>query len=375
MPGRKQTEQPEQKHVLSRRMMMAGLFSGLYSVASVSTARAGSAIPAPLIVAGVAESQCGQWASLLAPILANELQYSSAFPLTTTTGWDGVTGANLFDTQQEQATPPAGLMVPGTAILAALAGDSRVHYDYQRWVPTFLSHQPTVVVGKAALHRSVASILKGQPLRVGVSRYTGPELPTLLALDLLGMRPLPLTGFGTAEAALQALRAGTVDVIQLPFDVDFSGRMAALQEDGFLPLFSNAPANSPFLRQGLPLDFNTVFTQERHRTPNALLYQAWSATATATAIKAGLMLPILSLPATVAQWRHASQIAAASHDLKAHARDENQIVLTGSACTSAYATMMPDLSVVLALRRWLAFNVPRWRDAPLAPAAAQQHAD
>ncbi|CEF39767.1 hypothetical protein ASN_336 [Acetobacter senegalensis] len=101
---------------------MAGLFSGLYSVASVSTARAGSAIPAPLIVAGVAESQCGQWASLLAPILADELQYSSAFPLTTTTGWDGVTGANLFDTQQEQATPPAGLMVPGTAILAALAG-------------------------------------------------------------------------------------------------------------------------------------------------------------------------------------------------------------------------------------------------------------
>ncbi|KXV45569.1 hypothetical protein AD944_14640 [Acetobacter tropicalis] len=359
-------------------MMMAGLLSGFYSFARLPTARAAAEPPTPLIVAGVADSQCGQWASLLAPILADELQYASPFPLTTTTGWDGVTGANLFETQQEQALPPAGVIAPGTAILAALAGDSRVHYDYQRWVPTFLSHQSTVVVGKAALHRSVASILKGQPLRVGVSRYTGPELPTLLALDLLGLRPLPLPGFGTAEAALQALRAGTVDVIQLPFDVDFSGRMAALQEEGFLPLFSNALPNSPFLRQGLPLDFTTVFAQERHRAPNALLYQAWAATATATAIKAGLMLPILSLPATVAQWRHACQKAAATHDLRVHAREENQIMLTGTVCASTYATMMPDLSVMLALRRWLAFNMPRWRDTaarPLSPAAAQQHAD
>lgn len=388
MPRRKQIDQtPRPPTLLSRRMALGCALSGLYSL---SAARAAPGLrydiaanlpgdgqsPAPLIVAGIADSQCGHWASVLAPLLADALQYAAPFTLTTTTGWDGVTGANLFDIQQEQAVPPSGIIAPGTVVLAALTGDSRVHYDYLRWVPTFISQQPTVAVGKAALHRSFAGFLKGQPLRVGVSRYGGAELPTVLALDLLSLRPLPITGFATPDAAIDALRAGTVDVIQLPFDADYNNRIAALQDDDFLPLFANAPPHSAFQNHGLPLDFATVYRQERHRVPAGLLYNAWAATAAAVSMKAGLMLPILSPPATVARWRHACQAAAAAQEARDHARDENQTMLTGAACISAYAEMSPDISVIMALRRWIALNVPRWRDAAArrsSPAAAQQN--
>ncbi|MDN6040823.1 MAG: hypothetical protein ABF839_03135 [Acetobacter orientalis] len=368
VPCRDQKTPSKQTAPLSRRGLIGGAAAGLCALSAFG--RSAQAVqsnaangPARLIVAGVPESLSGQWASLLAPNLAETL-HKPAFTLTTTTGWDGITGANLFETQQEQVEPPAALMVPGSAILAAMTGDSRVHYDYQRWVPTFLSHQPTVALGRASLHRSLASMINGRPLRVGVSSYNGAELPTVFALDLLALHPLPIPGLGQPNAAIDALRAGTVDVIQLPFDADYTERAATLQEEGFEPLFSNAFPKDPFLRRGLPPDFTTIYQQERRRMPNALNYTVWGAISAACNMKAGLMLPILSTPADISQWRHACQLAATQPDLRTHARDENEYMLTSTACTTAYAAMMPDVSSIMALRRWLALNIPKWRDRP-----------
>lgn len=365
VPCREQKTLKEPAGSLSRRHVLRGATAGLCTLSAFGrTALAAQThAPARLIVAGVADSLSGQWANLLAPPLADTL-HKPPFTLNTTTGWDGITGANLFETQQEQVEPPAALLVPGSAILAAMTGDTRVHYDYQRWVPTFISHQPTVALGRASLHRSLVSLINGRPLRVGVSSYTGAELPTVFALDLLALRPLPIPGLGMPNAAIDALRAGAVDIIQLPFDSDYTERAATLQEEGFEPLFSNAFPKDAFLRKGLPPDFTTIFQQERRRLPNALNYTAWSAVSAACNMKAGLMLPILSTPTDVAQWRRACQLATTQPDLRTHARDENESMLTGAACTATYATMMPDVSAVMTLRRWLSLNVPKWRDRP-----------
>lgn len=381
------TDQPDHSHSarpLSRRQLLGGFLGGaaLCLAASPSVRAAVALNPqplAPLIVAGTSESLCGQWAALLAPALAEELHYADPFPLRLTTGWDGVTGGNLFDIQQEQATPPTGLIVPGSGLLAALTGDSRVHYDAQRWLPIFMSRQPTVAVSKVSLHRTFASILHGRPLRVAVSTLSGPELPTLVALDLLGMHPLPVSGYGTPDAALAALKAGDVDVIQLPFDENYEERMASLQEEeqDSLPLFSNVLPTSAAPRLRLPPDFTTIFKQERKHLPSGLLYEVWKTTAASASLKAGLMLPILTPPDVVARFRHAAQAVASEQVLRAHAHEQNQTLTAGLPCAALYADMMPDLDRILALRRWLAVNIPHWRDAssskPLPPAAAQQN--
>ncbi|MCX2560001.1 hypothetical protein OQ252_01105 [Acetobacter farinalis] len=367
MPRTDQPDLPSSARPLSRRLLLGGLLgSAAACLAPSRPARAALPVddqpPAPLIVAGTSDSLCGQWAALLAPALADELRYTTPFPLRMTTGWDGVTGANLFDIQQEQATPPSGLVAPGTALLAALTGDPRVHYDAQRWLPVFMSRQPTVAVGKVSLHRTFASILQGRPLRVGVSTLSGPELPTLVALDLLGMRPLPCPGYGTPDAALTALKADEVDMIQLPFDDAYEERMAALQdeEQGSLALFSNILPTEVSPRLRLPPDFTTIFRQERKRVPSGLLYDVWKTTATAASLKAGLMLPVLTPPDVVARFRHAAQVAAGTQPLRAHAREQLQTLTSGMPCVAAYADMMPGLDRILALRRWLAVNTPRW---------------
>lgn len=382
MPRTDQPDRPSSARAISRRLLLGGLAGSAVSCfLPLRAARSASPVaaqPSSLIVGGTAESICGQWATLLAPVLADSLHYPSSFPLRMTTGWDGVTGGNLFDTQQEQATPPAGLIVPGSGLIAALRGDSRVHYDAQRWIPVFMSCQPTVAVGKVSLHRSFTSFLQGRPLRVAVSTLSGPELPTLVALDLLGMHPLPVAGYATPDAAIAALKAGNVDVIQLPFDEDYEERMASLQDEApdNQPLFSNSlPASTaPHLR--LPPDFTTIFRQERKRLPAGRLYDVWKTAASAASLKAGLMLPNLSQPDLVARFRHAAQVAAAEPGLRAHAREQNQTLIAGIPCATLYADMMPDLDRILALRRWLSVNSLRWRDPSAGralPAAAQQN--
>lgn len=385
MPRTGQPDHPFSSRPLSRRLLLTGLAGSAAScflpLRAVRAAQPVGKAPPPLIVGGTAESICGQWAALLAPILADDLHYPTPFPLRFTTGWDGVTGGNLFDIQQEQASAPAGLIIPGSGLIAALRADSRVHYDAQRWLPVFMSCQPTVAVGKVSLHRTFTSFLQGRPLRVAVSTLSGPELPTLVALDLLGMHPLPVSGYATPDAAIAALKAGSVDVIQLPFDEEYEERMSALQDEqpDNQPLFSNILPAATRQHLRLPPDFTTIFKQERRRLPPARLYDVWKTAASAASLKAGLMLPNLSQPDLVARFRHAAQTAAADPALRAHARAQNQVLTTGLPCAALYADMMPDLDRILALRRWLSVNSLRWRDMPaskpLSPPAAEQNAN
>ncbi|MFT9359150.1 hypothetical protein [Acetobacter okinawensis] len=363
---------------LSRRLFLGGAVGCL--AATTTAARAADDIlvgpvatstseqTTRLIVAGSAETPCGTWASHLAPQMAEELG-QPPFDLSFTTGWDGVTGANLFDAQEQLSSASSSLLVPGTALMASMTGDSRVHYAYQRWLPVLSVCQPSMVVGHVNLHRSLGVILGSKTTRVAVSTPTGPELPTLLAFDLLALRPLPVSGYATPDAAMAALTSGVVDAIQLPMDAALRERLAMLEAKGFTPLFLNtvtqqAPAPADML---LPPTFPTILLRERRTSAPAFLPLAWQAIATAASLKAALVLPLLTPPAKVARWRHAAETCAARLSLQQIALASEQTVLSGAKCIAFYNMATPDMNVGMALRRWLALNLPRWKSAASAP--------
>ena len=362
--------------VLSRRLFMGGLAGSALAVSSAHGQEVLADSPLPntlpgtaegrIIIAGTAETLCGRWASLMTPLMAQALHHNDSFQLQPTTGWDGVTGANLFETRQQSATSPLALIAPGSAMLAAMVGDSRVHYDYQRWLAILSVCQPTVTIGRVALHRSLGTMLGNHRTRVAVSSPTGLELPMLLAFELLGLRPQPITGQATPEAAMAALTAGTVDAIQLPLDPQFPERAAALAQQGFGPLFLNTThAGTQADMTGLPPDFMSILQQERPKAALTPLAQAWLAATAAANTKAVLLLPLLSQPATVARWRNAAEICAAMPQVRQAASADRQTLLTGADCMALYSQLMPDTTVIMALRRWLASNLPQWRDMAL----------
>lgn len=366
------TMQQKQKLRFSRRSLLKNASAGFCaaSVASLTPGLIKNAFaeetplsqPQHLIVSGVANGSCGQWAQILAPALADNL-HVPLFTLKNTLGWDGITAANLFETQQQQAQSPAGLIIPGTAILAELGGDSRVHYDYLRWIPTLITCQPTVAVGRISLHRSFSQMLNNHPLRIAVSDYTGRELPSLLALDLLKLHPLPLRGFGTTESAIDALLSNTVDVIQIPVDSSYTAQITSLKEKGFNPLFTNSLYENNLPGNVMPPLFGTLCAQERPRALSDPLYKVWYTSAAASTMKTGLMLPFLSLPAQVAKWRQACHEAALMPAIQSHAKSENETIKTGAECITAYVNMKTSTSTTMAFRRWLALNIPRWQNA------------
>lgn len=372
-----------QGHALSRRLFLGSVLG--YAAASTTAHAADDILVGPaatptsdqttrLIVAGSAETPCGTWASRLAPDMAEELG-QPPFDVSFTTGWDGVTGANLFDAQEQLSSASSSLLVPGTALMAAMTGDSRVHYAYQRWSPVLTICQPSMVVGHVSLHRSLGVILSSKTTRIAVSTPTGPELPTLLAFDLLALRPLPVSGYATPDAAMAALTSGLVDAIQLPMDAALKERLGTLATKGFIPLFLNATSQQAPVPadMALPPLFPSILLQERRTSAPAFLPLAWQAIATAASLKAALVLPLLTPPAKVARWRHAADACAAKLGLQEIALANSQTVLSGAKCMSYYSMATPDVNVSMALRRWLALNLPRWRSAlpavqPLPPA-------
>lgn len=367
---------------LSRRLFLGGAAGCLTSAATAHAAEdilvGPLATPTSdqttkLIVAGSAETPCGIWASRLAPDMAEELE-QTPFDLSFTTGWDGVTGANLFDAQEQLSSASSTLLVPGTALMASMTGDSRVHYAYQRWLPVLTICQPSVVVGHVSLHRSLGTILGNKTTRVAVSTPTGPELPTLLAFDLLALRPWPISGYATPDSAIAALTGGLVDAIQLPVDAALKDRLTLLDSKGFTPLFLNSATTQPVTQPEitLPPTFPTILLRERRTSTPAFLPLAWQAIASAASLKAALVLPLLTPPAKVARWRHAADTCASKLDLQQIALANGQTLVSGAKCIAYYGMTMPDVNVNLALRRWLALNLPRWKSAPPLPLTPAQ---
>lgn len=320
---------------------------------------ASAAIPAPtigtpdLIVAGSPGTGPARWAPVLAPSLETTLPTDGPLNLRNVVGQDGVTGANLFDAQ---ASGENALLVPGTAILAALSGDSRVHFDYQRWLPVALVTGSPLVVGHVDFRRSLRTLLQNRPVRVAVTTPTGAELPTLLAMAILSMRAIPVSGLATRDTSIEALQRGEVDVAQLSPGSATPELLDALKAKGFVPLFSLTTDTGG----SLP-DFAGRFTSLRGHTPDHPLFPAYRAAAHAASIEAALVLPMLTPPANAALWRHAAHLTANLPSVDEVARSSHTRLTTEADVLPFYAALSPPLASVLAFRRWLSASSVSWR--------------
>ncbi len=134
------------------------------------TAAAQATEHARMLVAGPAGGRLTAWSAALGPRLLHGLPPGSRLSGEPVGGADGVTGANRFEAQFD----PEGtrlMLLPGSAALAWLAGDPRVHFDAARWLPLLCG----VSTGVLACRRPLEASRAATPLRMAVGGPLGPD--------------------------------------------------------------------------------------------------------------------------------------------------------------------------------------------------------
>ncbi len=327
------------------------LFLGAAGATAIGAAATADPFPdgATLLMGGPGGGPAGSWADWLAPGLGRALPPGTALRRDVVGGADGVTAANVF----EARTIPDGstaLLLPGSAAMAWLVGDPRARFDTARWVPALAGVTPGLVVSRVPAARAFA----GAPMRLAASSPTGPELPAMLAMDLLGATWAPVFGLSDG-AAVDALAQGQVDAMCL------RGRrvpevLQALAQAGALPLFAFGSLDETGTRQRDPA-FPTVPTVDGlmgGRGGDEALRRAWFATAAASDLDIALVLPQLTPAAVIALWRRAAALAAGSGAVHAQTAALGVRSLAAPAATTSTAAIVADASAQLALHGWLA---------------------
>ena len=304
---------------------------------------------ATLMVGGPGGGPANSWAEWLSPGLGRALPPGTAVHTDVVGGVDGVTAANVFEAR---AVPDGStaLLLPGSAAMAWLVGDPRARFDTAHWVPALAGVTPGLVVSRVAGLRAPGDA----PVRLAASSAAGPELPAMLALDLLGAAWSPVFGLGEG-AALDALAAGQVDAVCL------RGRrvpelVQMLADAGAQPLFSFGAVDETGVRQRDPAfpGVPTVIELLAGRGGETALRRAWFATAAASDLDIAMVLPQLTPAAIVAVWRRAAAQAAGSGAVLAQAAAQGVRTLSAPAATASTAAVNADAPAQLALRTWMA---------------------
>jgi len=327
------------------RRAVLGLGAAMLAGAATTTLPEG----ATLLVAGPSGSTVDLWAEWLEPTLQRVLAPKAGLHRDLVGGLDGVTGANQFEARIAPDGATA-LLLPGAAAMAWLVGDPRARFDAARWVPALAGVTPSLVASRV----STARILAAAPLRIAASGPAGPDLPALLALDLLGANWRPVFGLNDA-AAQRALAQGAVDAVCL------HGRRVVetardLAATGAPPIFTFGmvdDAGQPQRDPAFP-DVPDATELLGAPLPEDRLRNAWRATVAAGQLEVALVLPRLTPAAMVALWRLACAQAAESETVQAQAAPVGVRPLPAPAATASTAAVTADAAALLALRHWLA---------------------
>ena len=303
---------------------------------------------ATLVVAGPEGGPVDCWAGWLAPTLGRALPPGTTVRKDVVGGVDGVTGANQFETR---AMPDGGtaLLLPGSAAMAWLVGDPRARFDIGQWIPALAGVTPGLLMSRTPLARVTAAA----PLRVAASGPAGPELPALLALDLLGVAWVPVFNLADSSAT-SALGRGQVDAVCL------HGRRVAeladtLRDAGAAPAFSFGSVDESGQRQRDPAFPATPDASEllASVTTDTALRTAWRATAAASELEVALVLPHLTPAAMVALWRRACAQAVGSGPVQEQASAVGVRPLGPPAATASTMATLANTAAQLELRNWL----------------------
>jgi hypothetical protein len=333
---------------LSRRAAL--LLGGSAAGAVMGAAPAPPAETPGLLVAGPDGGLIELWAEWLEPSLRKVLAPETGLRHDVVGGLDGVTAANQFEARIAP-DGSTGLLLPGSAAMAWLVGDPRARFDAARWVPALVGVTPSLLASRV----SVGRILGGAPVRLAASGPAGPDLPAMLALDLLGANWRPVFGLNDA-AAQEALAQGSVDAVCL------HGRRVqdmsyALRAAGAPPIFTFAAADDSGQPQRDPAFIDVPDATElmpAGAPADERLRAAWRATIAAGQLEVALVLPQLTPAAMVALWRRACAQAAGSPQVQAQAVSMGVRALAVPAATASTAAVTIDAASLLALRHWLA---------------------
>lgn len=319
----------------TRRSVVAGMAGVLGCSSRLRAAAAG----ATLLVAGPPRGRLDRWSSVLGPAVGRGLPSHMPLELRNIGGVDGVTGANQFEARVEPDGQTA-LLVPGAAALSWLTGEMRARFDLAHWVPLWAGMGSAVLVSRVGL-------VPGGQLRVAANSPAGPELPALLALDLLGVAAAP----GPAEGAEAVLLQGPDLQSALP------GALAA----GMRPVmaFGTLGPDGSAERDAMFPSVPTAFELVRERASPAML-AALRASACAMQLSATIVLPALTPAAPVSVWRYACK------SVQQDAAVQDEASRLGARCidpdtVSAYTGLVAgNREALLALRQWLATRYD-WR--------------
>jgi hypothetical protein len=328
-------------------------------------ARAGRAAVAPLIdsadllIAGPSGGRLDRVAGDLLPALVHGLPAGTLVQPTFAGGPDGVTGANRF----EARGAPDGnsiLLMPGEAALAWLVGDPRARFNAGMLVPVMAGVAPGVLMSRVPLDGSTSAAR----LHVAAGRPDGPELAGLLALDLLGLRPVSTFGYTDPATITQAIQANGADATFV-VGPDARQRVGRLARAGLSPAFVlGVPGpDRTMLRDPQMPDVPTLpelVVRLHGRPPAGPLYDAWRAVSVSAQLTFLLALPALTPAALVSLWRQAAIHAAA--------------VIPPAAATGLRMLPCPETTeftaplaaantaTLIELRRWLATRLG-WQPA------------
>ena len=320
-----------------RRAILAGL---ALSLAKPALSAPSEATAGTLLVAGPPGGRLDSWAGLFAPLLGRSMPARTPMELQNVGGIDGVTGANQFEAL---VVPDGGtaLLVPGSAALSWLAGETRAQFDPAHWVPLWAATNAAVLVSRNAL-------VPGSKLRVAAASPAGPELPALLALDLMGITAI-LSPAASAEAS----------VIRGP---SFNEGLLAASFAGFQPVMTlGNPGTGQAGRDPRLPTVPTALELILNRAPPDLL-AALMAAQTAAQLDAGLVLPALTPAASVASWRRACLALQQDPEIRREAARLGTRLIPADAVATCTSGIAGNSSTVLALRRWLATRHD-WRPA------------
>ena len=313
-----------------RGLVLGGVAS---AVGGSRRARAEALPQCTLLVAGPPGARLDGWAGLLARTLGQTLSGHAALPVQNVGGLDGVTGANQFEARGEPDGSVA-LLVPGSAALSWLVGDTRVRFDPGRWVPLWAGAGSAVLVSRVPL-------VPGRTIRVAAEGPAGPELPVFIALDLLGIDGRPV-GAASPDAVL--LRGS-----------DVAAGMQTASSSGMVPVMTLGliGPDGTITRDPQFPDVPTAFDLLGPRAQLPLA-GALRTAALVVQLQAGLVLPQLTPAALVALWRAACAPLLADPELAVQAGRLGTRMVPAAAAAECTSRIAGDQNLLLTLRRWLA---------------------
>ncbi len=303
-------------HFIDRRRILLGLAGA--ALAPLAPAFA-AAPPLTLLVAGPQGAATSRWGDACALALADCFPGLPAVQTQADGGLDGVSGANRLDALVVGDGRTAAIL-PGLALIAWLTGDDRVHFDPTRWVPVMAGVGSGVLVARLNGNTPSLGALRAMaPLRLAAAAPQSNDLAALLALQRMGVKSAPVFGLYDTAAKTDAFISGAADAVFLcgegvPEDI------APLAANGGVPVFclgQTDPDGTVLpdpLFPGLPdaVGFSGVATSP--------LDGAYRAAAAAARLDFLMVLPKLTDPGAVAQWRSAAAQAIKVPALAAAAR-------------------------------------------------------